>query len=74
MELNDDDSKQYNLKEEGNQEDIPVGYIEQNSNHEKEEEYNDESSQLNKDDFTISIGGITHLVKYKYYIIFFLSL
>ena len=74
MELNDDDSKQYNLKEEGNQEDIPVGYIEQNSNHEKEEEYNDESSQLNKDDFTINIGGITHLVKYKYYIIFFLSL
>ena len=44
MELNDDDSKQCNLKEEGNQEDIPVGYIEQNSNHEKEEEYNDESS------------------------------
>ena len=74
MELNDDDSKQYNLKEEGNQEDIPVGYVEQNSNHEKEEEYNDESSQLNKDDFTINIGGITHLVKYKYYIIFFLSL
>ena len=74
MELNDDDSKQYNLKEEGNQEDIPVGYVEQNSNHEKEEEYNDESSQLNKDDFTINIGGITHLVKYKYYIIFFLAL
>ena len=74
MELNDDDSKQYNLKEEGNQEDIPVGYVEQNSNHEKEEEYNDESSQLNKDDFTINIGGITHLVKYKYYILFFLSL